>query len=127
MIYFQSECQGCTTLENADRKTTYLNKDSLSDHNIGKGWYRFQGPAGTKMPTSCVPINRCNTKLPGWLNGNHPAVPDGKVDRTVCFHWGINCCFWSKTIQVRNCIGFYVYYFSGFPISNGASRYCGAD
>ncbi|XP_020628524.1 pancreatic secretory granule membrane major glycoprotein GP2-like isoform X2 [Orbicella faveolata] len=76
------------------------------------------------MPTSCPPTYRCNTNAPGWLNGGHPLVADGKVTRQVCFHWSSNCCHSSTNIDVRNCGSFYVYHFRGTP---GCSGYCGSD
>jgi len=71
--------------------------------SLGPGWFRFQGDAGTKMTTTCVPYLRCGTDAPGWLDGDHPAVADGTVTRSVCFSWKPNCCVWSINIQVRNC------------------------
>ena len=53
--------------------------------NGPKGWYRFEGAAGTRMPTSCSPTHRCNSHLPGWLSGAHPTQADGQVSRTVFF------------------------------------------
>ncbi|XP_020628523.1 pancreatic secretory granule membrane major glycoprotein GP2-like isoform X1 [Orbicella faveolata] len=77
------------------------------------------------MPTSCPPKFRCNTNAPGWLNGGHPTVADGKVTRQVCFHWVSKCCWKTTNIEVRNCGSFYVYRFSGTPTCN--LRYCGSD
>ena len=37
------------------------------------------------MPTTRVPLYRCGTRLPGWLDGAHPTVEDGKIKRRVCF------------------------------------------
>ena len=77
------------------------------------------------MPTSCPPMQMCDTHAPGWINGEHPTVADGKVTREVCFHWSSNCCNWSTNIHVQNCGTYYIYYLSGTP---GCSfRYCGTD
>ena len=119
------ECASYTSLTSGDRKTTYKTTKYLCDRNL-KGWYRFKGAAGTRMPTSCPPVNRCNTNAPGWLTGSHPTVADGKVSRQVCFHWDSNCCKWSTNIEVRNCGSFYVYHFNGTPVSCYL-RYCGRD
>ena len=119
------ECITYTSLTSGDRKTTYTTSSPQCDRNL-KGWYRFQGAAGTRMPTSCPPKNRCSTQATGWLNGGHPTVADGRVTRQVCFHWNSNCCIWSDNIQVRNCGHFYVYYLS--PPSAGCFlRYCSTD
>ncbi|XP_078382572.1 uncharacterized protein LOC144665240 isoform X2 [Oculina patagonica] len=120
-----TECQNYTSLTSADRKINY-NTSVTCDNYLVPGWFRFQGAAGTRMPTSCPPTWRCNTHATGWLNGGHPTVADGKVTRQVCFHWDSNCCLWSDNIQVRDCGSFYVYYLS--PPSAGCSlRYCGTD
>lgn len=58
------------------------------------------------------------------MNGSHPAVNEGAVARTICFHWSNNTCNWSEPAMVRNCGSFYVY----FPrnVSWGRNgRYCG--
>ncbi|XP_078382516.1 uncharacterized protein LOC144665202 [Oculina patagonica] len=117
-------CQNYQSLSGADRKINYYS-GSYCDSGIGPGWFRFQGGAGTRMPTSCPPTYRCDTSATGWLNGGHPTVADGQVTRQACFHWSSNCCYWSTNIQVRNCGSFYVYYFNGTP--NCQLRYCGTD
>ena len=120
------ECTSYSSLTSDDRKITY-GSGGLCDKNLN-GWYRFQGAAGTRMPTSCPPKQRCGTIVPGWLNGGHPTVADGKVIRQVCFHWSSGCCMWSTNIQVRNCGSFYVYHFNGTPNNNQCDfRYCGSD
>ena len=110
-----SECQNYWSLNNADRKRTYGNPNTYCDDGIGPGWFRFEGSAGTRMPTSCPPTYRCNTHATGWMNGVHPTAANGQVTRSVCFHWSNNCCHWSTNIKVRNCGSYYVYYLSGTP------------
>ncbi|CAH3171167.1 unnamed protein product, partial [Porites lobata] len=122
-----SECQNYGSLNNADRKITYTTNHSYCDYGIGPGWFRFEGSAGTRMPTSCPPKYRCGTRAPGWMNGGHPTVADGQVSRTVCFHWTSGCCDWSTNIKVRNCGSYYVYYLSGTPNSFCSLRYCGTN
>ena len=121
-----SECQNYRTLNNAHRKITYRRSFySYCDNGIGPGWFRFKQAAGKMMPTSCQPTHRCGTHAPAWLNGEHPTVADGQVNRTVCFHWESDCCHWSTNIEVRNCGSYYVYYLTGTPACN--LRYCGTD
>jgi len=118
------ECTSYSSLTSGDRKTTYITKVYQCNTNLN-GWYRFQGAAGTRMPTSCPPVDRSDTFATGWLNGGHPTVADGKITRQACFHWNSNCCTWSTNIEVRNCGSFYVYRFSGTPTCS--LRYCGSD
>ena len=126
IIYFFSisECQNYASLNNADRKITYPIYHHYCDRGMGPGWFRFEGSAGTRLPTSCPPKNRCGTQATAWLNGGHPTVMDGQVSRQVCFSWD-NCCYWSANIKVRNCGSYYVYYISGTPVCN--LRYCGTN
>ena len=46
------------------------------DNDLSAGWFRFQGDAGTKMPTKCVPYKKCGTDSTGSLDGYHPTVAD---------------------------------------------------
>ena len=127
LFLYISECQNYGSLNSHTRKITYsYSSGSYCDSGIGPGWFRFERSAGTRMPTSCPPINRCGTSATGWLNGGHPTVAEGQVSRTVCFHWNSRCCNWSTNIKVRNCGSYYVYYLSGTPV--GCSlRYCGTN
>ena len=128
-FFFMTECQNYGILNSADRKNTYTTYASNPcDSGLGPRWFRFQGSAGTRMPTSCPPYHRCGAVVPGWLNGGHPTVADGQVNRTVCWHWVSGCCDWSSTIRVRNCGSYYVYYLSSTP-NNGQCdfRYCSTD
>ena len=124
-IFGSSECQYYQTINSADRKITYGASTILCDSGIGPGWFSFQGAAGKRMSTSCSPTWRCKTHTPSWLNGGHPSVAAGQVNRQVCFHSNKNCCWSSTTITVRNCGYYYVYYFSGTPTCS--LRYCGTD
>ena len=77
------------------------------------------------MLTSCLPTLECGTYLPGWMNGTHPTVADGKVTRKVCFGRNKNCCEFSNNIEVVNSGQYYVYKLSAPPVCR--SRYCGSD
>ena len=67
------ECQNYGSLNNANRRIT-SGRRNYCDRGIGPGWFRFEGSAGTRMPTSCPPVQRCNTDATGWLNGGHRTV-----------------------------------------------------
>ena len=62
----------------ANRKNTSMSENVICDKPFGPGWFRFQGDAGTKMPNSCPPKSSCDTHAPGWLNGGHPTMAEGK-------------------------------------------------
>ncbi|XP_015760282.1 PREDICTED: pancreatic secretory granule membrane major glycoprotein GP2-like isoform X2 [Acropora digitifera] len=121
------ECQNYQILSNANRKVTNDDTPLLCDNTLGPAWFRFQGDAGTKMPTSCTPSSKCGTHATGWLNGAHPDEYEGKVTRQVCFSWS-TCCQWSVNIQVQNCSGYYLYYISGTYSGHPCHlRFCGTD
>ena len=55
------------------------------------------------MPTTRVSAFRCGTTWPDWLDGVHPTVEDGKVNRKVCFSDNYSDCKAIKNISVINC------------------------
>ena len=125
---FFSECYNVTSLTDADRKSSFrLVEPAKNDTNLGPGWFRFQGDAGSMMTTLCPPKEKCNTAATGWLNGTHPEVTDSIVTRQVCFSYNAGCCEWQTQIQVRNCNEYIVYYLHSTPYHGGSLRYCGTD
>lgn len=118
-------CHGYKILNSTDRKTTYTDHTSFCDNDLKEGWYRFQGDAGTRMPTTSVPTDRCGTSFPGWLNGNHPTETEGEVGRKVCFHTNSNRCDLPVNIRVKNCTSYYIYRL--LPTGGCFRRYCGTD
>ncbi|CAH3168420.1 unnamed protein product, partial [Porites evermanni] len=122
------ECSSYQSLEGRDRAADYFSYNTMKcDANLPRTWYRFTGPAGAVMPTHCVPKLHCGTLSPGWLNGKHPTVEEGVVERMVCFTNNDDCCFWYSEVRVRNCGDFMVYKFGEFPESQPfcSLRYCG--
>ena len=126
MIFFSVDvCRGYKVFNTTDRKDTHTG-EILCDNKLDKGWYRFEGDAGTRMPTTCVEKGKCGTTFPGWLKGGHPTVADGEVDREVCFSaFSPDCCYGRKDIKVKNCSSYYVYKLDRTPSCD--MRYCGTD
>ncbi|PIO23295.1 hypothetical protein AB205_0065900, partial [Aquarana catesbeiana] len=57
------------------------------------------------------------------MNGSHPTVSDGIVNRTACSNWYDGCCTYPYNISVKMCPGgFYVYKLQRPPSCNFA--YC---
>lgn len=96
----------------------------LCDDNLQAGWYAFDN--SDEMPTSCVTQFHCGTHFPLWMQGSHPSVADGIVQRKACSNvYGSSsntCCDFSLDIQVKNCGTFYVYYLQTVPAC--AMAYC---
>ena len=73
-------------------------------------WYRFIGEAGGEMPTKAPKQNSCGTGSPIWMNGLHPFVEEGAMNRTACAKvLAFVDCAWQYNIKVCNCSGFYLY------------------
>ena len=120
-------CYNYQNLSDANRKSNYVAHEyqEMCDSDLLEGWYRFVAAAGTKMPTTRVPRFRCGTNWPGWLDGAHPTVKDGKVRRKVCFNDRSNGCRYFADIFVKNCGSYFIYKLS--PSPGCPSRYCGTD
>jgi len=126
-------CHHYQTLNSSDRNINYTESSGeLCDRLLSwnGAWYRFQGAAGTRLPTDCPPINRCHTQFPGWLNVTHkPLPPEGVTEQSikVCFKWvdDNNCCAKEQVIHIKNCGSYFVYKL--FPTPACDLRYRGTD
>ncbi|XP_054433189.1 pancreatic secretory granule membrane major glycoprotein GP2 isoform X2 [Pteronotus mesoamericanus] len=115
-------CQNYTQLDDPSRSTENTEGVRNCDRDL-QGWFRFVGGGGIRMPETCVPVHRCQTDAPMWLNGTHPTLREGTVTRTACAQWSGNCCYWNTKIQVKACPGgYHVYRLEGSPACN--LRYC---
>ena len=88
-------------------------------------WYRFQAPAGNKMPDN--PPNhsrgaRCGTEATGYLSGGHPTKYGQIVSRKVCFSYRGYKRDYSVTVKVTHCGAFFVYQLPYAPICH--LKYC---
>ena len=41
----------------------------VCDRGLRAGWFRFDSPAGSLMPTECPGGNYCGTHMPVWMKG----------------------------------------------------------
>lgn len=125
-LYFLTviACHNYTIFSESHRSVSINDGGRRCDDSMKLTWYRFFGDAGTKMQQTCPTVyGSCSTDIPGWLNGAHPSVNDGEVERTTCWSHANGCCSWSKTIKVRNCGDFFVYHLGPAPVCYAA--YCG--
>ena len=124
-FFVADPCHHYSNLSEANRNTKTETKEVLCDSQLRKGWYRFVGAAGTRMPTERVQAFRCGTNWPGWLTTTHPTVEEGEFRGVVCFSDRSTGCQYSKTIFVKKCGSYIIYNF--FQPPNCDSRYCGTD
>ncbi|XP_032220945.2 deleted in malignant brain tumors 1 protein [Nematostella vectensis] len=107
-----SACSNYTILNEPDR-AVYAPRGNTSCGRLdGNGWYRISGDAGNAVLTTCPNNRTCGARYySGWMNGSHPTVDMGIVNRTLCFSLSAfgRCCARRETIFVKNCGAFYVY------------------
>ena len=123
-LFLADICKNYQNLTDVERRYDYVTINPKCDSTLN-GWYRFQGAAGTKMVTTCPPVDRCDTTFPVWLSGNHPIVAEGEVQRKACIHRFEDCCDSSLFIQVKNCSFYYIYKLLYPGVCS--TRYCGTD
>ncbi|XP_078062216.1 uncharacterized protein LOC144488067, partial [Mustelus asterias] len=92
------------------------------DKDLVYGWYRFNSSGGWKIPETRVAPGHCSTHHPGWLQGSHPTLEQGEVNRTVCFTEKNNECKWEREIKIKNCNSYFVYELKPTPGCEAA--YC---
>ena len=70
-----------------------------------EGWYRFEGDAGAQMADNKEPPawEDCGTSRVVWLQGDHPGMGDGTVDRAFCVTGLEENCETTITGRVRTC------------------------
>ena len=119
-------CYEYKNLSDFQRKSSHHNPedDESCDREL-KGWYRFVGAAGTKMPKTPVGPFRCGAANSGWLHDTHPTVEDGEVPKDVYFSANIESRSFKSQIYVKNCSSYYVYKLH--KPHRCESRYCGTD
>ena len=99
------------------RKTSNTNQRSLRCDrwsNLARKWFRIDDSIGGRMPESCMPLRRCGTNAPGWLQGTHPTEIGVEVSDKICYRWTRSCCQWSANVKIVNCGSYYVYYVPKF-------------
>ena len=122
-------CHRYKTLNSSDKNIKTQLSGSSCDDSLAIGWYRFQGDAGTRLPTECPPINRCHTTSPGWVDVvSTPLPPVGVTTQIlVCFQGVNNDNCYARCIptDIKNCSSYFVYMLG--PTSGCNYRYCGID
>lgn len=109
-------CYNYSALNNPYRSIGYVATEGvdpmLCDVDLVSGWYRFVSEVGGEMPEFKIDRLQCGTIAPIWMQGSHPTVAEGIVDRTACVNFNnlFDGCL-SFSIKVKNCSNsFYVYY-----------------
>ncbi|RMX60995.1 hypothetical protein pdam_00014188 [Pocillopora damicornis] len=121
-----SECITYNTLNDSSRYWGTRGNNKCDQHLVSGHWYRFMGAAGVMMATYCIPQQSCDSYISGWISGHHPNNAFEKVSGSACMHYGLDCCYYSYNIEIRNCSGYYVYALPSTTQQCNA-RYCGVN
>ena len=113
-ILLADPCHGCHTFNASDRNLAKAHGSDSWDckPTFQKRWYRFDGAAGTRLPTQFS--RRGSEPYPVWLNVKDKRLPhkgEGvKEGITVCLPLkGSDCCENHFQISVKNCSSYLVY------------------
>ena len=93
----------------------------------GTGYYRFQEPAGIRMPSKSPGDYHCGTFKPGYINDPENNLDEIEVgietDAEACFDDYDGDCIWKYNITVTKCPGdYFVYLLENTPGFH--FRYC---
>ena len=127
----QNPCYSYSTLSDRSRNIHAYSYNYYCDSWVN-GWYRFTGASGNKLldrcPYSYIGYNGdgyCGAYHGGWMSSSLPNYYEGIVRRRLYFARYGECYSRSRDIWVRNCGGFYVYYFQHDYRISCNYRYCG--
>ncbi|XP_078061053.1 pancreatic secretory granule membrane major glycoprotein GP2-like [Mustelus asterias] len=110
------------TWRSTDCRETECSNSLMCDGDLLVGWYRFKSSGGWKIPETPVAPRHCSTHRSGWLQGSHPTLEQGEVNRTVCFNWDGNPCSLKREIKIKNCSSYFVYELK--PAPGSCAAYC---
>uniref|UniRef100_A0A8C2ARH6 NIDO domain-containing protein n=1 Tax=Cyprinus carpio TaxID=7962 RepID=A0A8C2ARH6_CYPCA len=129
VAYSNISSDPCYNYESLDRPWRANNESGVhicEERFSWNGWYRlFYYGMNIQMPETCVSSYSCNTHISLWLNGSHPQIEDGVVNREVCgnYYSGGCCDYKTNPIRVKACPGNYYVYELVKP-QIGCSGYC---
>ena len=98
----------------------------------GPNWYRFEEPAGTKIPETLVPWQSCGTYVGGYISkGTHPKTLGEVINAEVCFSKAgyngssktVENCNSKTSIKILNCGSYFLYELPNFH-NGGSGAYC---
>ena len=134
LFFFKVQCKKYIILNDRTRNIHYgigakcdARGHSTKINGKSNQWYRFQAPAGNKMPDKPPSLSgkRCGTYASGYLSGGHPTKAGQVVSRKVCFSYrGSKCYYTPVTVKVTHCGAFFVYQLPYTACYSGTSRYC---
>ena len=131
LFFFKVQCKKYIILNDRTRNVNYGKGHKCDSPGYGSRtkingkstqWYRFQAPAGNKMPDKPPPPNRCGANYTGYLSGGHPTKAGQVVSRKVYFSYGGIIYQTKVNVKVTHCGAFFVYQLPYAPTCS--LRYC---
>ncbi|XP_062586690.1 uncharacterized protein LOC134248291 [Saccostrea cucullata] len=115
--------------ENRAVNCKYSNLMQSCDRDLLPGWYKAEAGEPTLL-NRCPNVLSCGTLYPVWMDGIHPAVNEGIVQRPICvsasgFGMSQSCCHERSHIYVRNCGRYMAYCLRS--LNKCEERYCMDD
>lgn len=102
----------------------YTDSMQSCDRDLTPGWYKTE--ADQKLLNRCPNTLSCGAPYPVWMDGKHPTVIDGIVQREICISGfgdeNSKCCHMRSHIYVRNCGRYMAYCLK--PLYKCEERYC---
>ncbi|XP_062578630.1 uncharacterized protein LOC134240556 [Saccostrea cucullata] len=112
--------------KNRTENCKYTHYMQSCDRDLYPGWYKADDQ-GQVLLDRCPGILSCGAIRPVWMQGSHPSIWDGKVQRDICTSglsegFNKNCCLEKNKILVKNCGRFMAYCLK--PLNLCEDRYC---
>ncbi|XP_064466644.1 uromodulin-like [Ornithodoros turicata] len=102
-------CSSVRVISDNGARSVQSSSSNNCDWFLPPGWYRFDSPAGNRLPETPVPSGSCGTQVALYLDGRHPQPEDDVVVRRVCGAHGNDTCFFKLDLEVKNCGDFVAY------------------
>ncbi|CAF2041384.1 unnamed protein product [Rotaria magnacalcarata] len=118
------QCSNYTTITDETRSPDYSGSSSCDNATFpnSPAWFRFTGSGGTLLASCPIDEYRCGTDYPGWYSGIYPSLAGAVTSGSVCYNSNGNLCYYTSSILITNCNGFYIYYLTQPSECN--LRYC---
>jgi len=109
-----SECNNYVTVNDPTRNVGYPGGRTCDrDFFQANVWYRFISSGNEMIPIS-MPVSgqSCYTHATGYQTYSQPTLLYGTTYGTICYNWGSNSCWASRSGKTTLCNGYYVYQLS---------------
>ena len=110
---YRPECGSAEVIDDPTRAVSNVGGAVTCDASVfpTPRWIRFEGTAGTRIPTTVPERYSCGTHATGWVNGVYPTETSTSTVE-VCYNWAGDSCWQRNDIQITACDGYHVFLLS---------------